>query len=90
MLEVWEEAALRWQHLVNKRFANEEQIASNWLQELVYNSSTDSLSSTVSQHYNKLSPTSTTYSVRCSSCQDREVEESMISSLGLFKCRGVA
>jgi hypothetical protein len=94
--QVKEEAALRWQYSINKRFANEDRIASGWLQEFVYNSSTDSLRSAVSQHYDKLGPTmkggiTYLYYTLCEMfLMSREVEESMISFLGLFKRRGVA
>ena len=44
----------RWQFSVNKLFSDKDRIASNLLQEIVYNSSTDSLQSAVANKYNRL------------------------------------
>ena len=39
----------RWQYSINKFFSDEDRIASNWLQVLVFNSSTDSLCTAVAK-----------------------------------------
>ena len=94
--QVKEEATLRWQYSINKRFSDGDRIASNWLQEFVYNSSTDSLRNAVNQHYEKLAPlmkggvTYLYYTLCEMFLMSREVEDSMITFLGLFRRKGVA
>ena len=40
-----------WQYSVNKRFSDEDRVASRWLQSFVYNSSTDELRSAIEKKY---------------------------------------
>ena len=85
-----------WQFSVNKRFSDEDRIASTWLKEFVYNSSTDSLRSVVDKKYDRL-PASQRggimylYFTLCEMFQmSREVKDAMLNFLDLFKRKGVA
>ena len=48
------EQVLAWQYSINKRFSLSDCVASKWLKEFVYASSTDSLRSAVDKKYGKL------------------------------------
>jgi hypothetical protein len=52
--KITEQQARAWQFSVNKRFSDGDRIASTWLREFVYNSSTDSLRSVIAKKYDKL------------------------------------
>eukprot|EP00956_Cyclotella_meneghiniana_P032410 scaffold89146_cov64-Cyclotella_meneghiniana.AAC.1 len=85
-----------WQYSVNRRFSDEDRIASSWLKEFVYNSSTDSLRTAVDKKYSKLDidqrggVTYLYYSLTEMFVMSREVTEAMKYFIELFKKKGVA
>lgn len=90
------EQVTAWQYSVNKRFSAEDRIASRWLKEFVYNSSTDSLRSAVGKKYDKLSPVykGGVMYLFLTLCEmfhmSREVKAAIFSFIALFKKKGVA
>ena len=91
-----EQQVRAWQYSVNKRFSDGDRIASTWLREFVYNSSTDSLRSIVEKKYDKLPSNQRggvtyLYYTLCEMFHmSREVKDAMVKFLDLFKRRGVA
>lgn len=91
-----EQQVCAWQYSVNKRFSDEDRIASTWLREFVYNSSTDSLRTAVTKKYDKLPLNQRggvmwTYYTLCEMfAMSREVKDAMLVFLDLFKRKGVA
>lgn len=94
--KISEQQARAWQYSVNKRFSDGDRIASTWLREFVYNSSTDSLRSVVAKKYDKLPSNQRggvmyLYYTLCEMFQmSREVKDAMLAFLGIFKRKGVA
>jgi hypothetical protein len=86
----------RWQYGVNRYFSEQDRIASNWLQQFVYNSSTDSLRSAVAKKYDRFPPdqkggVSYLYLTLCEMFHmSREVKDAMIKFLEIFKRNGVS
>jgi len=86
----------RWQYGVNRYFSEQDRIASNWLQQFVYNSSTDSLRSAVAKKYDRFPPdqkggVSYLYLTLCEMFHmSREVKDAMIKFLEIFKKNGVS
>ena len=91
-----EEHVRAWQYSINLRFSDEDRIASSWLKEFVYNSSTDSLRTAVDKRYSKLDINQRGgvmylyYSLTEMFVMSREVTEAMKYFIDLFKKKGVA
>ena len=85
-----------WQYCINKRFADVDRIASNWLKEFVYNSSTDALKTAVLKKYEKIPANQRggvvyLYLTLMEMFQmSREVKDAMLFFLSLFKRKGVS
>ena len=85
-----------WQYALNTKFSKEDRIASRWLKEFIYNSSTDALRSAVGKKYDDLEVKlrgGVIYAyltLREMFEVNRDTEESMKSFLAFFKKRGVA
>ena len=91
-----EEHVRAWQYSINRRFSDEDRIASSWLKEFIYNSSTDSLRTAVDKKYSKLDFGQRGgiiylyYSLKEMFVMSREVTEAMKYFIDLFKKKGVA
>ena len=89
------ETVLAWQYSINKRFSVENRIASRFLKEFVYNSSTDSLKEAVGPKYEKLPRNQRggviyTYLTLCEMfVMSREVKQAMLNFLDSFKKSGL-
>jgi hypothetical protein len=91
-----EEQVRRWQYSVNKYFSDEDRVASNWLEQFVYNSSTDSLRSSVAKKYDRLLPNQQGgvsylfFTLNEMFQMSREVVDAMKKFLEIFKRNGVS
>jgi hypothetical protein len=85
-----------WQYCINKRFSDEDRIASLWLKDFVYASSTDALKTAVMKKYDKLPDNQRggavyLYLTLMEMFQmSREVKDAMLTFIGLFKRKGIA
>jgi hypothetical protein len=85
-----------WQYCINKRFSDGDQIASNWLKDFVYGSSSDALKTAVAKKYDKLlanqhGGASYLYLTLMEMFQmSHEVTDAMLSFLALFKHKGIS
>ncbi len=85
-----------WQYCINKRFAEADRIASTWLKEFVYNSSTDALKTAVIKKYDKIPANQRggavyLYLTLMEMFQmSREVKDAMLFFLSLFKRKGIS
>ena len=98
--ECWDtmdyEQVLAWQYSINKRFSLSDRVASKWLKEFVYASSTDSLRSAVDKKYGKLGKNAKggvlyLYLTLCEMFQmSKEVKNAMLTFIEFFKKHGIA
>lgn len=85
-----------WQLSINRRFSDGDLIASLWLKEFIYNSSTDSLRTAIDKRYIKIpleQRGGVTYLWYCLDemfTMSREVRQAMLDFIDLFKRRGVS
>ena len=85
-----------WQYSVNKRFSEEDRIASRWLYSFVYNSSTDKLRSATEKKYSKLPRNQrggviyTYYALSSMLTMSRDIKQAMLDYLDLFRTQGLA
>jgi hypothetical protein len=85
-----------WQYCINKRFSDEDCIASLWLKDFVHASSTDALKTAVMKKYDKLPDNQRggavyLYLTLMEMFQmSREVKDAMLTFIGLFKRKGIA
>jgi hypothetical protein len=85
-----------WQYSINKRFTDVDHIASNWLNEFVYNSSTDALKTAVLKKYEKIPANQRSGIVYLYLTlmemfrMSREVKDAMLFFLSLFKRKGIS
>ena len=85
-----------WQYSVNKRFSDEDRIASRWLQTFVYNSSTDELRPATEKKSGKLPMNQrggviyTYYTLSAMFTMSRDIKQAMFNYLDYFKNQGLA
>ena len=85
-----------WQYSVNKRFSDEDRIASRWLQSFVHNSSTDELRSAAHKKYDKLPKNQRGgviylyYTLTSMFTMSRDIKQAMLNYLDYFKNQGLA
>jgi hypothetical protein len=91
-----EDEVRAWQYCINKRFSEGDRIASNWLKDFVYNSSTDALRTATTKKYDRLAENQrggVTYlylTLMEMFQMSREVKDAMLGFLSLFKRKGIA
>ena len=87
---------IAWQYSINKRFSLQDRIASRWLKEFVFSSSTDSLRSAVEKKYGKLNKNSKGgviylfLTLRKMLQMSKEVKLAMLTFIEFFKKNGIA
>jgi len=85
-----------WQYSVNKRFSDEDRVASRWLQSFVHNSSTDELRSAAHKKYDKLPKNQRGgviylyYTLTSMFTMSRDIKQAMLNYLDYFKNQGLA